>query len=119
VIDGAQLTRAQPAHEPLGVVPVALAPAPRLATPVAHDHSRHPPDEQVVKPLRLRALLERDVHRAAHPAHELEQGRRLGRYDTPRDHASGVVTDDGHHRCLVDVESDILGRLLHESRSLL
>jgi len=35
------------------------------------------------------------------------------------DHASTLVLDDSHRRCLVHIESDILGCLLHESRSLL
>ena len=46
--------------------------------------------------LRLRAPLKRHVNGATQPAHQLEQRRRLGRHDAPRDHAPGVVTDDSH-----------------------
>ena len=37
------------------------------------------------------------------------------RRDAPGDHAPDVVADDGADRCLVHIESDILGRLLHKS----
>ena len=119
MIYGRQLARPQLVHELPGVVPVALVPVVTFAAPIADDHPRNAPDKQVVEPLRVRALLERHVGGAAHPAHELEERRRLGRHHAPRDHASGVVTDDGDGRCLVHIESDILGCPLHESRSLL
>jgi hypothetical protein len=119
VIHRPQLPRPQPVHQLRGVVPVALVAALRFAAPIAHHHPCDPPDEEVVEPLRLRALLERHVDGATHPAEELEDRGRLGRHNAPRDHAAGVVADDGDRRCLVDIESDILGRLLHESRSLL
>jgi hypothetical protein len=34
--------------------------------------------EEIVQPLRLRAFLEADVHRTAHPGEELQQRRFLG-----------------------------------------
>jgi hypothetical protein len=119
VIHRAQIVAPQPVHELLGVVPVALVPALPFAAAIADHHARDPSHEQVVEPLRLRALLERHLDGATHPAHQLEQRRRLGRHDTPRDHTPSVVADHGHRRCLVHIESDILGCLLHESRSLL
>jgi hypothetical protein len=44
-----------------------------------------PRREQVVPPLRLRAFLEGDVHRAAHAGEELRQRRLLRREHAPGD----------------------------------
>jgi hypothetical protein len=44
-----------------------------------------PRREQIVQPLRLRAFLEGDVHRASHPGEELQQRRILSGQDAAGD----------------------------------
>jgi hypothetical protein len=119
VVDGPQIPDEEPARELVGVHLVGLvARPPALAAAVADDHPVRDGDQGIMQPLRLGAFLERDVNRAPHAMKELDQRSGLRGYESSGDHAPAPFPDRHHGRCLMHVESDILGRPLHEGRSL-
>jgi hypothetical protein len=65
--------------------------------------------EEIVEPLRLCALLERDVDRPTHAAEVVDDRRGLRREDCSCDHAAALLADGCDGGCLVDIERDILG----------
>src|SRR4051812_16211088 len=74
--------------------------------------------EQIVQPLGLSSLFEHDVDARAEPLDQRHDRASLGRHRGPHTHRSGLVAYGGDDRCLVDVEREILNRLMfHGSRS--
>ncbi len=72
-----------------------------------------------MQPLRLRAFLEGDVHRAPHAGEELQQRRLLGGENAARDDLASGLLHRRERSCLVHVETHILRRASHEGRPLL
>jgi hypothetical protein len=63
VIDSAQPAAPEVLGELVGIARVALVPLAGLPSPIAHDHPIDARGQQVVQPLRLGPLLDRDVDR--------------------------------------------------------
>jgi hypothetical protein len=119
VIDRAQPAAAEELGELVGIDLIPLVPLPRRPAPITDDDPMHQRRQDVVQPLRLGPFLEGHVHRAAHPADKLREGRTVGRQHAPGDHPPALLPHRGHRSCLVDVQRDILDCPFHESRSLL
>jgi hypothetical protein len=117
MVDRSQVTREQPVRKLVGIQLVGLVAA-VLATPIADNDPIDDRREQIVKPLGLGAFLERDVNGAAHAAEELNQRPSLRGQNAADDHAPALLADRRHGRCLMYIERHILGRPLHEGRSL-
>jgi hypothetical protein len=116
VVDGPQVAAQEPLGEHVRVDHVGLVAA-VFPAPVAHHDLIDQRAEQVVQPLRLGALLEDDVHGAAHAGEELGERAGLRRHDAAGDHAPAGLADRGNRRGLVDVERHVLRRSFHEGRS--
>ena len=71
-----------------------------------------------MEPLCVSPFLEGDPNGTAHTAEELDDRGRLGRQDGTRNHPASLLPDRRDGRCLMDVQRHILGRPLHEGRSL-
>ena len=119
MIDHAQPAAAELLGQLIGIDLIGLVPLPRRCAAIADYDSIHQRRQQVVQPLGLGAFLEGDMHRAAHPAHELRDRAAVGRQHAPRDHPSALFPHRRTRSCLVHVQRDILGSPFHESRSLL
>jgi hypothetical protein len=119
MVDGAQAAPPEQLGELVGLDLVALVPLAGVAPAITDDHPIDEWGQQIVEPLRLGALFERQVHRPAHPAEELGEGAALGGQHASCDHASARLAHRGDRAGLMDVETDILGRPFHERRSWL
>lgn len=84
-------------------IKVLIAAAGRPVPPVTNVH------QQIVEPLRLCPFFERDVHRATHPAKELEQRSPLSRQHRARNHATPFLSHRRDRCCLMHSKRDILG----------
>jgi hypothetical protein len=119
MVDGAQAASPEQLRELVGIDLVALIPLARRAPAITDDHPIDERRQQIVQPLRLGALFEREVHRPAHATEEFAEGRALGGQHASCDHASARLAYRGDRAGLMDVEADILGRPFHERRSWL
>jgi hypothetical protein len=61
-----------------------------LSASVTHNDAVDHRDQKIVQPLGLGPFLEGDVNGPPHAPEELEERRRLGRQNAPRDHASAL-----------------------------
>jgi hypothetical protein len=117
VVDGPEVTGEKPLREPVGVHLVRFVAA-RFTASIAYDHAIGYGHQQVMQPLALGAFLNYNMNRTAHAPDKLDEHTRLGGQNAPGDHAAALLANCRHGCCLMNVERHILGRPLHEGRSL-
>jgi hypothetical protein len=88
MVDGAQAAPPEQLGELVGIDLVALVPLAGVAPAITDDHPIDERGQQIVEPLRLGALLEREVDRPTHGSEELAEGTALSGQHAPCDHAS-------------------------------
>lgn len=120
MVDGLERPDSQQLGELSRVQAITLVPDLAFAADVADHHPLHVRLQQIVQPLRLCALLERDMHSRTGTARERHDRSAFSRYRRPHRDRPALVPHARHHRCLVHVHREILNRLIfHGSRPFL
>jgi hypothetical protein len=118
MVDRPQTTGSKEVRDPIRIRLIGLVAQPAFATPITHDNTINQRNQEIVKPLRLRTFLERNVYRTTHAVYELNKHPGVGRQHAAADHSVARVANGRHGGCLVHIQADILRTPLHEGRSL-